>query len=70
LAPAFERDDDPLGIGGPYEGFGIIVGFPGEAIDRRLEIDDRAEGAAFRRRLVSLAKKPSMALSHEAEVGV
>ena len=40
------------------------------AVDGGLEVDDGAEDAALQRRLVSLAKKPSTALSQEQEVGV
>ena len=36
-----------IGIGGPHEGFGMIVGFLQEAVDGGLEIDNRAEGTAF-----------------------
>jgi hypothetical protein len=41
-----------------------------EAVDGGLKVCDRGEDAALRRRLESLAKKPSMAFSHELEVGV
>jgi hypothetical protein len=41
-----------------------------EAFDGVLEFDPRVEDAALEQRLPSLAKKPSTALSHEAEVGV
>ena len=36
-----------IGIGGPHEGFGMIVGFLQEAVDGGLEIDNRMEDAAF-----------------------
>jgi hypothetical protein len=39
--------DDFVGIGGPYEGFGVIVGFPEEAVDGAPEIVDRAEHATL-----------------------
>ena len=45
--PAFDGGDDPIGVGGPHEGLWVIVGFLEEAVDRGLEIDDRAEHAAF-----------------------
>jgi len=46
LCPRLTGDDFSR-IGGPHEGFGIIVGFPEEAVDGGLEIDDRAVRAAF-----------------------
>jgi hypothetical protein len=52
------------------KGLGSSFGFLQEAVDGGLEIDDRAEDPRLRRRLVNLAKKPSTALSQEAEVGV
>jgi hypothetical protein len=62
--------DDFVGVGGPSEGLWIIVGFLKEAVDGGLEIDDRAEHAAFEAALGKFGKKPSTALSHEAEFGV
>jgi len=44
---AFDGSDDFVGIGGPHEGLGVIVGFLREAVDGCLEIDDRAEDPAF-----------------------
>jgi hypothetical protein len=40
------------------------------SIDGSLQVDDADKGARLRRRLVSTAKKPSIAFSHEALVGV
>ena len=48
----------------------VCVVFGEVAVDRGLEIEDGSEDAALNRRLVSLAKKPSTALSQDAEVGV
>jgi len=48
LIPASDGSDDFIGIGGPHEGLGVIVGFLQEAVDGGLEIDNRAEGAAFK----------------------
>ena len=45
--PASDGGDDLIGIGGPYEGFGVIVGFPEETVDGGLEIDDALEDAAL-----------------------
>jgi hypothetical protein len=48
LVPAFDGGDDPIWIGGPQEGFGIIVGLPEEAVDCGLEVDEPvAAGAPF-----------------------
>ena len=47
LFPAPHLFDDGVGIGGPGEGLGLIVGFPNEAIDGSLEIDDAFEYAAL-----------------------
>jgi hypothetical protein len=44
----------------------VLVGLPQEAVDGGLEIDDRAEDAAFE----AAPGQPSTALSQEAEVGV
>ena len=70
MAPSFDSSDDFIRAGGPGKRFGIFVGFGDEAIDGGLEIDESVEDAAFERRLASLAKKPSTALSQEEEVGV
>jgi hypothetical protein len=37
LVPASDGGDDFIGIGGPDEGVGIIVGFAEEAVDGGLE---------------------------------
>src|SRR3546814_10231316 len=47
MVPAADCGDDLVGIGSPDEGLWIIVGFGEEAIDGGLEVDDRAEDAAF-----------------------
>ena len=47
MIPTFDGSDDFIGIGGPHEGFGVIVGFLQEAVDGGLEIDNRAEDPAF-----------------------
>ena len=39
--------DDFVGVGGPGEGFWVVVGFPQEAVDGGLEVDHRAEYATF-----------------------
>ena len=71
--PASDGGNDLVGICGPHKGFGVLVGVTQEAVDGSLEIDDRAierKTPRLRRRRVSLAKKPSTALSQGAEVGV
>ena len=63
MFPAADFFDDGIGVGGPEEGFGIGIGFLQEAVDGGLEIGDALETARLSRRRVSLAKKPSTALS-------
>ena len=70
MVSAFDGSDDFIGIGGPHEGLGVVIGFLKEPVDGGLEINDRSETPRLRRRRVSLAKKPSTAFSQEAEVGV
>jgi hypothetical protein len=62
LAPTFGGDDF-IWISGPDERLGLMIGLFDEAVDGGLEIDDRNTPRLSRRRL-SLAKKPSTALSH------
>jgi hypothetical protein len=70
VAAAPDILNDGIGAGGPDEGFGMIVGLAQEAVDGGLEIDDARKMPHLSRRPVSLVKKPSTALSQEAEVGV
>ena len=51
--PASDGGDDPIGIGGPYEGFGIIVGFLEEAVG------DRQVLLLSVRRMIALVPRPS-----------
>jgi hypothetical protein len=39
--------DDAIGIGGPDEGLGFAVVLAEIAVDRRLQVDHRMEGAAL-----------------------
>ena len=66
LVPASDGGDDAVRIGGPDEGLrvGIVVG--DEAVDACLQ---ERKTPRLSRRLVSRAKKPSTAFSHEQEVG-
>jgi hypothetical protein len=46
LAPAVDGGDDFVGVGGPDEGLGVVVGLVEVAVDGGLEIDDAEEGAS------------------------
>jgi hypothetical protein len=70
LSPSPDLLDDGVRVRGPDEGLRVIVGLDEVSIDGGLEIDDALEHACLSRCLVNLAKNPSTALSHEAEVGV
>jgi hypothetical protein len=71
LVPASDGGDDFVGIGSPHEGLGVVIGFLKETVDGGLEINDRSENPAFEAAPGQLGeKKPSTALSQEAEVGV
>jgi hypothetical protein len=70
LVPASDSGDDFVGVGGPCERLGIVVGFPQEGVDGGLEIDDRTEHAAFEAALGQLGEEAPTALSQEADVGV
>jgi hypothetical protein len=48
----------------------MMIGLFDEAVDGGLQIDDGPEHAAFEPAPSKLAKKPSTASSHDAEVGV
>jgi hypothetical protein len=47
LVPALDGSDDAVRVGGPDEGFGVVVGFADEAVDGGLEIGDGAEDTAL-----------------------
>jgi hypothetical protein len=47
LAPAVDGGDDLVGIGGPDEGLGVMIGLVEVAVDGGLEVDDGAEDAAL-----------------------
>jgi hypothetical protein len=70
LVPAFDGGDDFVGVGGPREGFGLLVVLLEEAVDCRLEVDDGVEDASFEATLRQFCEEASTALSHEHEVGV
>jgi len=46
--PAPDGGDDFVGIGGPGEGFGLLVGFPQKAVNSGLQLDNRAEDTALK----------------------
>jgi hypothetical protein len=57
LVPSFDGGDDAVRVGGPDEGFGIIVGLVDEAVDGGLEVGDGAEHAALEATPGELGKK-------------
>jgi hypothetical protein len=59
-----------LGVCSPEEGLWLRVGLFEEAVDGGLEFGEGAKYAALKASGESLAKKPSTALSQDAEVGV
>ena len=46
MVPTVDGGEDAVGVGGPDEGLGIVVGLVDEAVDGGLEVDDGAEHAA------------------------
>ena len=45
--PSSDSGDDFVWVGGPGEGFGIIVGLDDEAVDGGLEVDDTSKDTAL-----------------------
>ena len=45
--PTIDLLDDAVGIGGPNKGFGFAVVLAEIAVDRGLQVDERAEDAAL-----------------------
>jgi hypothetical protein len=58
------------GVGGPDERLGALVVLGEVAVDRGLEVDQRAEGTALQPAAGERAKTDSTALAQEHEVGV
>ena len=56
MVPAFDGGDDPVWIGGPFEGLGAGVPFGDEAVDGGLGVTSEWNAPRLRHRLVSLAK--------------
>ena len=57
LVPSPDGGDDLVGIGGPDEGLRVNVRFAQEAADRGLEVNNRAEHAAFEAALAQFGKE-------------
>ena len=55
--PAIDGGDDTIRVGGPDEGFGIVIVLLEEAFDGSLEVDDRVEDAAFQSALGELGEE-------------
>jgi hypothetical protein len=70
LFPSPDLFDDCIWISGPDEGFWVVVGFDEVSVDGRLEINDALEHASLEPLSSQVAKKPSTALSQDADVGV
>jgi hypothetical protein len=47
LFPTTDLFDDGVGVGGPDEGLGVLIGCGEEPVDRSLEIDDASEDPVF-----------------------
>jgi hypothetical protein len=58
LFPATDFFDDGIGVSGPDEGFGIVVGFGEVPVDRGLELNDAFEDAALEPLAGQLGEEP------------
>ena len=47
MAPSIDGGDDFVGICGPDEGLGLMIGLRNESVDGGLELDEGAEDAAL-----------------------
>ena len=71
FGPSVSCGDDLIGVVFPDEEFWVcVIVFVDKAVDGGLKVDEGLEEPYLGLRRVSLAKKPSTALSHEHEVGV
>ena len=61
LVPTAYGGDDFVGVGGPGDGFGLLVVIVDEAIDGGLQVADALEGTAFAAGLGEDGEKPSTA---------
>ena len=66
--PSSDSGDDFVWVGGPGEGFGIIVGLDDEAVDGGLEVDDTSKETALESPFGEFGEEP-LDGSHEQEVG-
>ena len=73
MVPASDGGDDFVGIGGPGEGLGHLVGLLDEAVDGDLQLVDGAEDAALQSSFGELGKEaldgvqPGVGGRHEVE---
>jgi hypothetical protein len=58
LFPAADFFDDGVGIGGPAERFGVVVGLGEVSVDRGLEFNDAFEDAALKALPGQLGEEP------------
>ena len=62
--------DNAIGIGGPDKGFGFAVMLAEVAVDRRLQVDERMEGAALQSPTGQRGEKAFDRVGQGHEVGV
>ena len=70
MVPSVDGADDFIRVGGPDEGFGIIVGLVDEAVDGGLEVGDGAEHATLETASGKLGEEAFDGVRQEQEVGV
>ena len=71
MVPTFDGCDDRIGISGPSEGLRVVIGFRDEeAIDGRLQIANRTEGATLEALPAQLGEEAFDRVEPKAGVGV
>ena len=70
FAPTPDSGDDFIGVCGPGEWFGIIVGLRDETIDGGLEINNASEDTALQSLFSKLGEEPLHRVEPRARVGV
>ena len=70
MAPAVDGGDDFVGIGGPDERLGVVVGLIDVAVDGGLEVDDGSKDAALQSALGEGGEEGLDRVQPEQEVGV
>jgi len=70
LAPSFDGGDDFIGLLGSFGRGAVRVGLGEDSFDGGLKFDEKLENTTLELLPVSLAKKPSTALSQGAEGAV